>query len=71
MIQDDLKIIHQGLLLILHTHIIPSGVESTPEKSVASEELCVARGRRTTIEGETNTIYSSLASCGQLIKDQY
>ena len=50
--------------------VIPSGVESTPEKSVGSEELFVAGGRNTTIEGETNTIYSSLASCGQMTKDQ-
>ena len=28
---------------------------------MTSEELCVARVRRTTIEGDTNTVYSSLA----------
>ena len=47
---------------------VPSGVEFTSEKSVTSEELCVARVRRTTIDGETNTIYSSLALCQQRSK---
>ena len=45
-------------------------MELTSEKSATSEELCVARGRRTTIKGETNTIYSSLAVCGEMTKDQ-
>ena len=47
---------------------VPSGVEFTSEKSVTSEELCVARVRRTTIDDETNTIYSSLALCQQRSK---
>ena len=46
-------------------------MELTSEKSVTSEELCVARGRyTTTIEGETNTIYSSLALSGHMTKDR-
>ena len=46
---------------------VPSGVEFTSEKSVTSEELCAAV-ERTTIESETNTIYSSLALCEQRSK---
>ena len=45
-------------------------MELTSEKSVTSDELCIAGGRTTTIEDETNTIYSSIASCGQMTKDQ-
>ena len=33
---------------------VPSGVEFTSEKSVTSEELCVARVRRTNIDSDTS-----------------
>ena len=41
-------------------------MELTSEKSVTSDELCVAGER---IEGEANTIYSSLALSGLMTKD--
>ena len=33
-------------ITIIHIDYIPSGVELTTDKSVTSEELCVAGGRR-------------------------
>ena len=39
---------------------VPSGVEFTSEKSVTSEELCVARVRRTNIDSDTSIAHYSV-----------